>query len=717
MNIQTVQSTDAHYISPILGNGEMVTLVGPTGYHDDLRSPHEHPNRTLVWAGRRMSTPTHALIRFGQIRRTLSINAQKTADGNWAQSLNYDEATLTSRLTHDGVVETTTTRISLTENVMIFSTTFHNQRDKNAELRFNISYQFPDEPDDYLNFPTITHFEDPKIEQESLPKHRLQTKQHDDGFSVLYHVNKHLGEVRIGSHPKQDVTLNETGGEIGHVITLAPDESHTCWLWVMLSDRLHFTHFPSFERLDALIGDHHRAWRDYWSQSQLNLEHELLSDFRQTCLFTIRCNASPWSIPPAYLPHYWEGRTFHDELYPFLALLSSSQIKLAERIPRFRLNTLPIAKQYGGGHGARYPWEAIETGEEGGPYGHWMDERFQNAQFVETIWQYYLYTRDEDVLSEFYPVMHACSRFFEYDVLVRDEDGVLKTRLLTDFDESTYPVYNGIFTLCAVIRIFESTAQASNILNIDESQSHRWRAFAEELRDAVPKSTHYLVADGATHWHISQMGSIFPFSIDVDSEIALKTMSQLYEALKTDHNLKPGDAEPYDNTHWMWAASMVATGFFYQGRGDEGYDLLVNILNSCGPFLSCNEQQRLRPNEDPSQQFRLPWFTTSAGAFVYALNSMIIQVDHQGTTLLRGLPAQLKTFSFRRLLASDQVYVSANLVEGRLESLILETHTARQWAFRMPEAIAESASLDGIKVESNLVEITIQLNVGSNQIV
>lgn len=97
--------------------------------------------------------------------------------------------------------------------------------------------------------------------------------------------------------------------------------------------------------------------------------------------------------------------------------------------------------------------------------------------------------------------------------------------------------------------------------------------------------------------------------------------------------------------------------------------------------IQSNEQQRLRPNEDPMQQYCLPWFTTSAGAFVYAMNSIFVQVLDEGTILFKGLPSHMKHAHFSGLLASDGVRVSATLQDGQLQSMVLEADTPQSWKF------------------------------------
>src|SRR5215207_9235010 len=98
MAIRTVRSTENEYLSPVVGNGELVTTVGPTGYHNGNDPITGAANRLIVWAGRRMNTPTYALIRFGSLHRTLKINQQTTADNDWLQSLDYDKGMIISTL-------------------------------------------------------------------------------------------------------------------------------------------------------------------------------------------------------------------------------------------------------------------------------------------------------------------------------------------------------------------------------------------------------------------------------------------------------------------------------------------------------------------------------------------------------------------------------------------------------------------------------------------
>jgi len=85
----TVSGTNAAYNSPLIGNGEIVTTIGPQGYHNGFCPETEQVNRTIFWAGRRLHDTRTAkiqiprvppeeligatipLVRFGPLLRTL----------------------------------------------------------------------------------------------------------------------------------------------------------------------------------------------------------------------------------------------------------------------------------------------------------------------------------------------------------------------------------------------------------------------------------------------------------------------------------------------------------------------------------------------------------------------------------------------------------------------------------------------------------------------
>jgi hypothetical protein len=717
----TVTSNDPAYIFPLVGNGEIVSMLGQTGYHaaGDANDT-SLANQKLFWAGRRMNTPTRALMRFGQAIRTLTIEGVPTNDQTWEQTMDYDHAALLTTLTHGAIREHTRSRVCLTANVVVFHTRLENQGDKMAEIGFTLNYQMDTTIYPYLQFPYMSHFDfRPGYTPEETSEIRLRVLPDESSVSLNYQIDDQLGCVSIGWNPVGKMLELENGAKFTHQITLEADGAAEFWFWVTLSDRLKYTHFPPFERIATLINEHERAWGGFWQASSVELGDEALEALRKSSLYAIRCNASPWSIPPDYLATTWEGRTFHDELYPFLALISAGHPDLAARVPHFRLRTLPVAMQRSGFHGAHFPWETLESGHEGGPYGHWLDERFHVGQFSETAWKYYLYTRSLDDLERLYPLLRECAELFVYDVLVRDEKGVLKTRLITDFDEHVYPLSNGIFTICSAVRSLENAAKAAELLDMEAKQREEWRSIAAELRTALPADeaeNFYKVSDDGSHWHIAQVGMIYPFSIDVESERARETLTRLADALRTDRNATAGSPRSYKGTHWMWATSMLATGFFFQGRAEEGYEFVRRTPATAGPFHSPNEQFR----EIEPKGFAAPWFTTSSGAVVYAIHTMFVQVDEIGTIILPALPMSDARFS--GLLASHSVRVSGEVRHGKLVNLSVDAPVTLDWQFRIPARWAEMAQFtSGIRTtrpdENGLVRVECVLAKGVTRLI
>lgn len=724
-----VTNATPNYTSPLIGNGEITTTLGPTGYHNGTCPEREAVNRTIFWAGRRLNTPTHALVRFGQLARRLSINNELTQDDDWEQRVDYDQGRIVSRLNHGDIVEETCSQVCYTANVLVFQTTLENRSDTAAQLDMSWTYQLATTVDPQLFFPAMSHFDfrpgyQPLDNDDAASqiRTRVQPPDDNDNLRVFYQINDQLGEVRLGWSYRALVQETPDGGIIRWAGHLGGGERVELLTWVMLSDRQHYTHFPNVDRIGALLQEHRQAWSDFWQTSTVELGNESLEALRKTSLYAIRCSASPWSVPPAYLATHWEGRTFHDELYPFLGLISSGHDALASRIPGFRLGTLPVALARSGYQGASFPWETLENGEEGGPYGHWLDERFHIGQFAVTAWQYYLYTRDADDLSRFYPLLRGCAERFVQDVLIRDEAGRLSTRPVTDFDEMVYPLANGIFTLCAAVRSMEIAAQAAEILNVDTAMRDRWQQLSTELRRALPvnvEEQYYKVSDDSQHWHIAQLGTVYPFSIDLQSELAHETLSRLADQLRTDVNATAGSPAGYAGSHWLWATSLLATAFFYQGRAEEGFDLLRQATNSIGPFFAPNEQKVTRNGDT---DFVLPWFTTSAGAFVYALNSMIVHVVEGGTILFHGVPTSMPAMRFRDLMGAAGVRVSGQIENGIIKRLSVRTTHAMQWKVFMPAHWASNTVFSALctapaPAQHGLQALVCDLQAGENELI
>ncbi|MBD3288805.1 hypothetical protein GF337_08390 [candidate division KSB1 bacterium] len=708
----TVSHTDSEYNSPFLGNGEVTTTVGPTGYHNGYCPEAEKVNRTIFWAGRRLSDarsadiriprvppeeligPTIPLVRFGRLLRSLKINGKETTDDNWTQRMDYNRGKVISTIEHGTVTEQTESLVCLTKNMLVFHTTFTNSSQKSHQLEFELAYQFGDaegrlatgtrlhirrpHPDD-LGFGNVEGTRSLEQDLAKRPPHLRES------LSVQYEIEKHLGEVHIGRYPMGIIRDTETGGVFTHSIELQQGESTELWFWLVLGDRLKYGHFPEYEQVLAFIEEHEQEWQNFWAASTIEISNPELEALRKSCLYTLRCNASPWTVPPGYLSTHWEGRTFHDEFYPFMGLISSNHADLAEHIPNYRLLTLPHARLRSAGRGTNFGWEVTETGEESAPYGHWVDEQFRHGQISEQAWRYYLYTKNFKDLERFYPVIKGCAGWMIHDVLIRAENGKLITRSIADVSEHVITAQNSIFAACATIRALENAARAAELLNIDEHMRVNWRNLASELRQNLPvdeKRNAYRYSDDVDiPTETAHLGMVFPFSIEKNSQRVKNTMHSAWGVYQ--NAKKNASSEQVFSYNWIWQVGRLATICFYQGLADKGYDVLNQAPKSITAFMAPNEHYH------PDYGAFLPWLTSGAGAFVYAINAMFVQViDEQGAVLLSAIPSKLEKAKFNGLLATHGVTVSGEIESGKPVKLTVHSKTKKRWSFRMKGEIA-----------------------------
>jgi len=217
---------------------------------------------------------------------------------------------------------------------------------------------------------------------------------------------------------------------------------------------------------------------------------------------------------------------------------------------------------------------------------------------------------------------------------------------------------------------------------VDESSRRRWSDLAAELRANLPvdeaTDTYKFSDDKPTRYIADYAAMVYPFSFDVFGERAARTLDAIASASE----------EERDWTNWLWMISQLSSTFFYQGRADEGYAALNTSPDMTGPFMAPNEHYQ-RDIDD----YYLPWLTTGAGAYVHSVCSMFVQVlDEDATVLLPALPGSATEARFERLMASPRVWVSGEVRGGSLVSLSAESDTARKWAFRLPQRLAEGAA-------------------------
>jgi|GEM_PF-1979100 len=626
----------------LMGNGELVTAFGPTGYHTD------QPNAAMqvfCLAGRRLGGATAPLVRFGQLKRTLIVDGRTVELGDYQQELHPDEGVLISTCTHDSLSEQTVSFVCLDSNSAAFRTTLTNTGSKALAGKLVLRYSFGDW-EGQLPDQCALHFES------------IDAK----GGRIRYEVERtHLGAVELLCDREIEVHGDGPTLTSAWQFAIEPGRSESVsFLWGV-GDKLAYRGTPSSWTFESLLAKQKQQWNDFHQTSRLNLGNAGLEALRLMCLYDLRSNSTPWSIPPAVSPAMWEARTFHDELYPFLGLISSGHADLARRIPNYRLRTLDKAVERSRYRGAKYAWESLEDGRDGSPYGHWLDEHFHMGQFAETAWQLCIYEGKPERAGDFYPLFREIADYFLLNMIEPDGE-FARMKPCTDYDETTCPVDNGLYTACAAIRSLELAHTQGEAMGESPSKLAAWSEAAAKLRHNLPKSElgdRYLTAEGAKHRHIAEVGPVFPFRVDSGSSIARRTIDSFCEAVRTESGLQPGDTPAYGQRRWLWTAAHVATAYSLLGDADRAYELLVEAQGATGPGLIPVESLGLEGD------YSCPFFTTSAGAFVFSLNSLFLQVTDNGVTCLPKLPDNLGNASFEGLAGACGLLFSADYRDGK----------------------------------------------------
>ncbi|HID90733.1 TPA: hypothetical protein EYP44_02085, partial [Candidatus Bathyarchaeota archaeon] len=433
---------------------------------------------------------------------------------------------------------------------------------------------------------------------------------------------------------------------------------------------------------------HLAGWKAFWSRSYVDLPDRDLVDVWKTCLYHIRCSTTKWSVPVGILDTHWWGKYFHDEVFPYLALVSSNHVELAERVPRFRFQTLGRALRVTGGKGARYSWESTEDGDEGCPPGPWMHEIHHIATTALECWTHYLYTQDLKFLRQIaYPVIRECAEYFRLWHVYETADGRAIIGACTDLDESLFPVRNPIYTCCGAVCTFSIAAKASRMLGVDETLRPVWERLAKRLLDNLPfDGEKYVPFRGATHQSLCALGVIFPFpALSPKDERVRVTVFDYLKRCRSATGWRPtsrGEEDAFfigEGETWIWNSAWLATCLARMGEGRLAYDVLREIVSVTDTFGSVNEART-------AEKTMHHWFTTGAGAYVYALNQTLVQSTPDEIRILPAVPPEWGDVRFR-LRCQGNAVIETRVANGMIQELRMESPVETHRRILIPQRI------------------------------
>ncbi len=645
------------YCAPFLGNGELSLQITPDGAMDPtIRGSliKAYPSTNIWVAGRRSVSGNRSLLCHGRFEQKLIADSELSVAG-FTQELDAGSATVSCHTVYsDGSYVDTVAFVDADRKLIALKKLIK----PNSRLRFYFTYSLCGKgKSEYL--PDFTEAMTSCGNNIGRISYRLTDRHNLDGTILVACDSDCITDTTANSIILSREITEPT--ELCYYIALSDSldgSDHAALTQQLLSDAL----TRGFEDLKAR---HDTAWRDYYAEGWAAVGDSLRDDVYLTAQYHLRCFTTKWSLPVGLFDSCWESKFFaFDEHYMFFGLLTSNHVEGASHVPYFRHAGLDSAiKRVSSKHhnAARYPWETLEDGSEASPFGYWYEHIFHMSTIPLTEYYYYLYTNDLEFLRDVaYPVISSCAEFFYVHALYRVEGKGLIVGKCTDLERLGSGVENAYMTTCGVVSTFRVFAEAARLLGRDSEFAGEYLALADELLLNLPNDgERYVPYPGCTERSISAYSGTFPFDV-IDRGDKLQTAA-IDDYVKYEDTF--GNMYEIGSGVCSWYACWKALVFARLGRADEAMDALRRVAGESGWFGELFEI-----NNDKSQTYIHPWFTTAAGMYVHAQNECLLSCHDGKVFIAPAFDRRHDSFSLK-LLAHGGVVVECEAKEGRIISL------------------------------------------------
>ena len=384
--------------------------------------------------------------------------------------------------------------------------------------------------------------------------------------------------------------------------------------------------YAASQGFDKLLEENRTEWGTFWAESRISDIEESLLRVCRTAEYHLRISSTRWSIPVGLFPTHWQGRYFgFDEFFSCCGLAATGHLKDAIKVPLFRHEILPSAKQraysYFGRECefAKYPWETIEMpGVEGAPPGFWLEHIFHMAHIALEAKFCFEQNRDLEFLkNSAYPVIRACAEFFRIQASSERPDGTVIISKCTDLERLGAARENPFMTTCSAIATLCAAADSAELLNCDDDLILRWRDMAKRLTESLPvENGRYVPYPGCKDSSVALLSGLYPYNVlPPDNPEQLAALDDFLQ-----REAEFGNMYPVGHSVCIWYACWKALALLRMGRCDE----CLSILRECAADTGCfNEIFEIYETEAH------PWFTTAEGIYLQAL-AEYLKVDVPG---------------------------------------------------------------------------------------
>ncbi|MBI2842193.1 MAG: glycoside hydrolase N-terminal domain-containing protein [Armatimonadetes bacterium] len=432
---------------------------------------------------------------------------------------------------------------------------------------------------------------------------------------------------------------------------------------------------------DAVESEHRKQWDKFWNACMIDLPDEV--DLLEHAWYVQTYVAGCTSKPGKYLPGIcglwawsdfasWNGDYHTDQNIQMQhwGLFSSNHPELALPFCEMFYKMLPLAqedaKRFFDCRGARY---AVATSEYNGnlaglPY---FMELSNSPWIAHVFWWYYDYTRDLKFLKErAYPVMREVTRFFA-DYMKKDEKGTYYIYPSVPMEQGRYSK-NPLTDTSSVIRLLETTIEASSILNIDAKERNRWQEILKNMSPLPQADGLFCMAEEvsphSTVNHALLTNPVFPAEIvGLDRggplfRTAMRTLENQFTAI---HGEKRANlAGLFGHTRSWSFVSAARLG------------MAERAVNLAYQSIWCFVMENGLPTTFDSYGGCYPLMDVM-GAYPLGINEMLMQSYSGRIRLFPATPQSWKDVRFHRLRASGAHLVTAEKRSGEVAYALIES--------------------------------------------
>ena len=694
------------YFAPLVGNGRIATYIGPDGTGgctaacpEEERNRRDCPTANIWWAGRRyIDEFTRNLIPFGHIEQSVRIgNEEMNFPESWEQELKPEEALVicNSKYINDFSIGT---RVFIHHDMDMVAVekTFCG-----GQAVYGFSYCITESPHSQ-SLPRGMDIKSRTEENTVYFDYEIRGQENYKGTVTVLTVNaandSHASITRKKNSVKYEFNVKD-GDKIFFYIMFSDN--------AMGSDSLPKTKqmVKTAKNLgfDNMFFTHKKSWNNFYAEGYVVTGDKSIDSVYITALYMLKCYTTPWSVPIGINDSHWSCRYFaFDEYFPFLGLIETNHCQLASRVPEFRLKGLDAAIARASSKGqseARFPWEAVETGEEASPPGFWYDHIFHMAHIAIGAWEYYEYTGNKEWLrNKGYKLIYACSQFYVRHAIY-NVNGRVFVGKFTDLERLGSSVENAFMTACSVIRTLRVTALAAKAVGNDYEYAEQCIRLAEALFENLPEENGaYVPYLGCDQKSIAVFTGIFPYRV-IDGNDA-RQQKAINEYLEQENLYGNMYAVGHSISTWYacWKAMLFARLF----KSADTLNAVRQAVQSTGCFSECFEI-----NEENC--IYRPWFSTAGGIFISSVNEMMLQSEGNDIYLFPASTPEMDSVIFK-LAAAGGIVVSVKTEKNKLIYLKIESnHKNRTVNLKFSSYIdtsilGEKKSQYQIVIESHAIE-------------